>query len=492
MIRRTGLIVLFAAASLYANTYYVDPNAGSDSNSGRLPTSAWATLEKVNATTLLPGDSVLLCSGCVFRGQLAPRGAGEDRHVILIGRYGNGPLPRIEGAGEDAVLLRNTEYIELRDLEITNRGDGSAVKRGLHILLDNCGTAHSINVTGLFIHDVNGTQKRKDNGGIIFTTRGDQTPSRFDGLTIQGNVITDVDRSGIAAQSSHWRRDKWFPSLNVVIRDNYLANIGGDGIVPWACDGVRVEHNTLRGANLRAGTYNAGIWPWSCDNSVFRYNDVSGVRTLMDGQAYDSDYNSRNTLFEFNYSRENEGGFFLICSPGKRDPAQNAGNVGITIRRNVSFNDGARAFHISAVENALIEDNVVYTGPGLDVQMLLFSNWEGWAKDVTVRNNRFLVSGTARYGHGARSNPDGSFDLAPGWGQATGVTLFGNIYAGNHVGLPSDPAANVLPIQALPSVDWHGPTLRPLIPAALPAYLRAHRVWIETLMRAHFPATADR
>jgi hypothetical protein len=80
--------------------------------------------------------------------------------------------------------------------------------------------------------------------------------------------VWKVDRSAIAAQSYHWPRRRWFPSLHVVIRDNFVEDIGGDGIVPWATDGAVVAHNIARHCNRRANAYNAGIWPWSADNAA--------------------------------------------------------------------------------------------------------------------------------------------------------------------------------------------------------------------------------
>ena len=65
-----------------------------------------------------------------------------------------------------------------------------------------------------------------------------------------------------------------------------------------------------------AEDYAAGIWPWDCDNSIIQFNEVSGVKGTKDGQAFDSDYRCRNSLFQYNYSHDNEGGFMLICSPG--------------------------------------------------------------------------------------------------------------------------------------------------------------------------------
>ncbi|MEI9970844.1 MAG: hypothetical protein WDO73_01650 [Ignavibacteriota bacterium] len=99
----------------------------------------------------------------------------------MIDRYGKGARPRIDGAGqvEDALRLYNVQWIEVRNLELTNQGATPAIRRGAHIFLDNFGTAKHIIVAGLYIHDVNGSNEKKDNGGIIFRTNGNQTPSRF-------------------------------------------------------------------------------------------------------------------------------------------------------------------------------------------------------------------------------------------------------------------------------------------------------------------------
>ena len=69
---------------------------------------------------------------------------------------------------------------------MTNHGESVKTRSGVHIFLDNFGTGRNIVVSGLYVHDVNGTNQIKDNGGIIFRTNGNKTPSRFDGLTVNG------------------------------------------------------------------------------------------------------------------------------------------------------------------------------------------------------------------------------------------------------------------------------------------------------------------
>ena len=479
--------LLVSAAAAHAATYYIDSSAGDDARSGTSASAAWRSLQHVSQSDFKPGDRILLKSGSVFHEQLAPHSSGADRAPIVIDRYGEGALPRIDAAGaaEDAVLLRNVQHVEARHLEITNHGETPAARRGVHIFLDNFGTASHIVLSGLYIHDVNGTNQRKDNGGIVFRSNGDRVPSRFDGLTIERNIVRAVDRSAIVAQSYHWRRDHWFPSLHVIIRDNYVEDIGGDGIVPWATDGALIEHNIVRHCNRRAGVENAGIWPWSTDNSLFQWNEAAFTHTTKDGQGFDSDYNSRGTRFEYNYSHDNEGGFMLICSPGRRNPTENIGNVGTVVRRNISHNDLARVFHISAVEDSTIEDNAIYVGPGLDVQMVLFSDWSGWAKDTRFLRNRFYVEGTARYGHAISRNPDWTYVLADGWGPATGTVFEGNFFWGNHVAMPADVTAKSGGVPVLHR-KWNSPEFDPTHPEALDAFLAAHRKWLRELMQSEF------
>jgi hypothetical protein len=486
---RSIMVFLAAACGLSAANYYVDSVKGADSNTGTSTDRPWKSLEKVNAAEFAPGDRALFKKGSVWQGQLAPKSSGTPGAPIVIDSYGSGGFPRIDGGGqvEDAVRLYNVQQIEVRGLEITNRGAEPVVRRGVHVFLDNFGTASHVVIAGLYIHDVNGANQNKDNGGIIFRTKGDRVPSRFDGLTIERNIVWRVDRSGVAAESYHWSRARWNPSLNVIIRDNLVDDIGGDGIVPWATDSAVVEHNVARNCNRRADSYNAGIWPWSADNTVFQLNEAAFTRTTLDGEGFDSDYNSRNTLFQYNYSHDNEGGFLLICTPGKRNPRENIGNTGTTVRYNISRNDRTRIFHLGgASEHTTIENNAIYVGPRIDVQMVITTDWDGWAGDAIVKNNRFFVEGTARYGHQAKRNPDGTYVMEPGWGPGRGIVFEGNRYAGHHVDRPQDPEGLEEKLTSAPRLSWNAPEFDPAKPDGFQTFLASHRKWMLELFEREF------
>ncbi len=90
----------------------------------------------------------------------------------------------------------------------------------------------------------------------------------------------------------------------------------------------------MRGAAARAGGFNVAIWQWSTDNTLIQLNEAGFTHGLLDGQGFDSDYNSRDTTLLYNFSHDNEGGFLLVCTPAKFDPAENLGNTGTLVRHN--------------------------------------------------------------------------------------------------------------------------------------------------------------
>jgi len=412
----------------------VDSKAGNDGFDGTSVATAWKTLSKVNAIAFQPGDRILFKSGGVWTGQLWPKGSGTAEHPITIDKYDGAVLPLINGAGlvEDAVLLKNQEYWEIRNLAIANAGSTPGVRRGVNLVADNSGDLHHLYLEGLNIRNVNGSDKDKANGGISYHAIGDVKPSRFIGLRIEGNSISHVDRSGIFGWSTHWQRSKWYPSLGVVIRNNVLDDIGGDGIVNVATDGALVEYNVVSHASQRSQDYNVGIWPWSADNTVIQYNEVYGTHGQHDAEGFDSDWNSRNTMIQYNYSHDNDGGFLLICNEGSQSPNDSVGNVGTIVRYNISQNDHHRGIKLSGpVKNTLIYNNTIYVGKEENVDLVLHTDWTGWATDTYVYNNIFYVEGAGRIlSYGVSGNPDGSYVSAPGPGKSTHNVFDFNAYYG--------------------------------------------------------------
>jgi len=424
-------------------TFYIDSVRGNDYNSGGSPTLAWKTLEKVNATTFAPGDGILFKSGGRWTGHLWPRGSGSAGHPIIIGKYGGTARPIIDASdrAEDAFLLKNQEYWEVNDLEITNWGATAGARRGVNLIAENSGDLHHIYIRNLDIHDINGIDSDKANGGIMYHCIGDSKPSRFVDLRIENNHIHHVDRSGIVGSSTHWLRTKWYPSLGIIIRRNSLDDIGADGIVPVATDGALVEYNVVANANQRSQAYNDGIWPWSADNTVVQFNEVYGMKGLHDGMGFDADWNSRNTIIQYNYSHDNEGGFLLICNEGSQKPEDSAGNVGTIVRYNISQNDHHRSINIAGpVNNTLIYNNTIYVSKDDDVDLLVQSDWTGWSTNTYFYNNIFYVSGSGKFSHAISHSDAGIYTTVAGIDPRQNTVFDSNVYFGT-IELPSDPHA---------------------------------------------------
>jgi len=413
--------------------YYADSVGGSDAADGRSVTHPLRSLDKINAGEFAPGDRILLKAGSRWTGFLAPGGRGSIGKPISVGSYGSGPAPAIDAAGKAlaTVYLKNTEYWDIGKLDIANRAP-IPVAHLAGVLLDGYefGPMHGFRLHDLNIHDVYGSNVKDDGGGngILCTSGGPSRKTRYDGLTIEDCRLTRTDRNGIT-MGAYYARPEWPLSTRVVIRRNLLVDIGGDGIVPIGCDGCLISHNILRGGRMRATDYAAGIWPWSCDNTLVEYNEVSGMKGTQDGEGYDSDYNSRGTVFQYNFSHDNDGGFMLICSDGAQKPPWNIGNSGTVIRHNVSVNDGLHTFNINgSCSNTLISDNVFYIGKGMEVSLVSGGNWGNvWPTDTRFTNNVFYVAGK------------GHFDL----GSMVGTTFERNSYWGNITNRPADLKADL-------------------------------------------------
>jgi hypothetical protein len=244
----------------------------------------------------------------------------------------------------------------------------------------------------------------------------------------------------------------------------------------------------VRYAGSRAPGYNAAIWQWSTDRSLIQLNEAAFTVTRYDGQGFDSDFNSRRTSFVYNYSHDNAGGFLLICSP-RRNDKDNLGNYGTTARFNVSRNDAGRIFQLSGpVSDVLIKNNVVHVPLPVDAQMVIATQWDGWANDVRFVENRFAVLGTARYGHEAgRSGPD--YKIAPGFSPAENIRFKGNAFLGRHIDPPEDEHGIFDAAYSAPQADWKVPVFDPASAADFTTFILRHRSWMVTMLERELRAT---
>ena len=68
-----------------------------------------------------PGDSILFHAGESWQGMFWLHGSGTPEFPIVVGKYGEGPRPILDGNGYQAsLLIYNDECIAVQDLEFTN------------------------------------------------------------------------------------------------------------------------------------------------------------------------------------------------------------------------------------------------------------------------------------------------------------------------------------------------------------------------------------
>ena len=409
-----GLACLSCSA-LTAEEYYIDSLLGDDTAAGTCLETAWSSLQAANQHAFKPGDVIYLRSGQIFEGQFRPTSSGVDGQPITLTSYLDGPKPVIAGHGltRSAVFLENLSHWVIDSIEITNTGKSREAKRvGVLVFAKNIGVVQDITLRNLLVRDVNGVISKSEGGGTGIRWEVDtrKIPTKIDNLLIENCHVLRCDRDAIKGWMDPWD-DLSHLSTNVVIRGNLLEDIGGDGIVPIGTERAVIEYNRVYGARQRiegldtkevtqyAGP-SIGIWPWSSMNTQIRFNEVWGYAGTFDGQGLDSDFNCEGTVFEYNLSADNAGGFFLICDWSKhQDSGQSIGNKNTIIRHNISLNDHLRGFVLNGpICGVKIYENIVYNTIESEYQLIVDTPWEAgrFAESVEVRDNLFYTAGLAR------------------------------------------------------------------------------------------------
>lgn len=391
--------------------YYVDASMGTDTNDGRSFATPWQSLERVNQAKLQPGDRVAFKSGEVFKGRLHIQSSGSASEPIVFTAYESGapPVLQAEGVFDETVWIENASHVVVENLEIANTGpEPQPGRKGIYILARDAGVVENITLRNLKVRDVNGGYaKVEDSGaGIKWLADSNQIATRFNGLLIENCHLIRCQRDGIKGGMDPWH-DMTALSTQVVIRNNIIEAGGGDGIVPIGTKGAVVEFNRIYGGRiglegadpdfiLEAGP-SAGIWPWSAKNTVIRFNEVWDYEGVLDGQAFDADWNCDGTRFEFNLSGNNAGGFFLVCNfPVQEKIGRSIGNVNTLIRHNISLNDRNRGFVLNGpVRDVEITRNIIYNTTEDSFQLLVDTPWgeENYAVSATIRDNYFYLKG---------------------------------------------------------------------------------------------------
>lgn len=435
-----------------STTFFINSVTGSDSANGLSQSTAWKSLAKVNATTFAPGDSILFAKGDTWSGQLHPLGSGKLNSPILIGSYGTGVAPVINGASllkGAAVFLENQQFWTISNIDVINNSEsanfGTLIVPGHEregILVEDSagGELQDITISGDSVSSVNGcfncqTTDSHLNGGIVIEATGAR--DSFNKVNVVGNNVNQVSRSGIVFWDQSYystnilKVDQLDLSTNVSISKNSVSDVAGDGIIVFGADNATISANTVSYAAQQslAGSTEAasvGIMTTRSIGTVVIHNEIFGTKTqTTDGEGVDVDLGSSRTTVEYNYSHNNQGGFILLMGGFSSDTV---------VRYNLSVNDsfgGLKGIFTldSSQTNTDIYNNTIYVPPNQNENPIFCQNCSNSLPTIwSFINNLIENFGTGSY-------------LFP---RSLGIEIKANVFFGNHpASEPYDPLKSI-------------------------------------------------
>ncbi|MDG1731244.1 MAG: right-handed parallel beta-helix repeat-containing protein [Algibacter sp.] len=411
--------------------FYLDSNNGNDGADGLTIETAWKNLSRANNENFIEGDWVMLKAGQVFNGGLNFNNTnGSVNAPIVIGSWGRNDsnhraIINCEST-ENGINLQYCSFVEIENIEI--HGDGgtsnSANRRGIYIQRwGQNGLNEHFYFRNLYIHDLfapresasEGRKPTVNKGNAIAFITNNSGSSHFEDIDIRGCHFENLGSSGITI--GKWARDNDLPGVtwhkNVVIEDNYFNKLGEDGIVTAGVENVYIAHNTILNPgcfdDTRMNGRGDGLWTWFTFDCIVEYNDLRGARGRIDCTGMHIDIGSRNNIFQYNLSIDNEGGFCEIIGDSYNN----------VYRYNVSINDGTRVRGDNEFGRRKVDGMVIsisgYNGDrfGVNVKRGPFNSYfynntiytnseivarfdvDHTAKGALIANNLFYIEGSS-------------------------------------------------------------------------------------------------
>lgn len=410
--------------------YFIDATHGRDAAAGTSPKTAWRSLARANATTFRPGDRVLLKAGEQWHDeQLWPKGSGSAGRPITISAYGdararrpyiatNGAVPspfRADGTKNPdtvgltgAIVLRNQQYFEINNIELSNDDDfatditaGSYVRDGIMVSINADlipAGADSImdhfRISNVYVHNLDGpsTWQRIHYGGVNFQVFGSRSYKEygtggyyFSDVRIENNTFENVelhavqfafnwfpadgpdageyDESGKFHEGWEqlWVRTRDLYSRDVYIGHNYAESIGQGAFQFANSKHMTVEYNEVNGYLERYDAVSCALYLWAGADSVMQYNEVyGGPNNEYDGTPWDLEYTNFNVTYQFNYSHDNAAGWMAYMGNSANSVARynlSVNDNGVLVKNMLSTNYSPTYF---------INNTFVYDGADLD------------------------------------------------------------------------------------------------------------------------------
>ncbi|MDO8965427.1 right-handed parallel beta-helix repeat-containing protein [Algoriphagus sp.] len=434
-----GLISLFlCTASAFSKDYFFHPQKGNNQNSGLSTDEPFQSLSKVSDLKLVPGDRILLAEGQIFQGTLELKGfqGKEDQPLIITSFSEHGSSfsspAKIDAKGfPNGILIQNSSFIRVENLEITAEGYGAMkpageMRVGVLILATGDGlvkgiTLDRLKISRIFFEEkgfIRGTDEvRSANGtqrygwGIRLINQSES--ALIEEVKILNSDIADVSHTGIKLTGNSAQNIR-----RVTISGNKLTHTGGPGI---QMSGVKFVHVITNEVSYSGSTNDfrkwgrgSGLWTWSASNVLIEKNKFMYANGPGDSAGAHIDYNCDNIVLQYNFSAHNAGGFIEVLG----------NNFNCAYRYNISVNDGHRVkgengafqegktFWLSGYQgekkarkgpvNSYFYNNTIYVGSDIVPKIAIDNRSEG----ILIANNIFHLEGPAQMVPGDQYKPD--------------------------------------------------------------------------------------
>jgi hypothetical protein len=334
-------------ANAAGSDHFVDCSAST--NGSGTQADPWNSLAPVNSLQFGPGERVLFKAGTTCVGQLTPSGSGAAGSPAVITSYGAGAKPIIDGAGVVGAVIKllNVQQWQLSGLEVRDAAASPAFRTGVLVENSSGTTLSGISITDMTVRNISGWSGGwySSNAGVAIQTDQSASVSTWNDITIANNTFDHVDRIAIAVTPEGNGRGTG-KTTNVRILNNNIRYSGGDDILIVNGDGALIDGNDAAYGGVKAttgcppsgnicNTAAASIWVAGSSDSTIQNNTVACTINQQDGMAFDVDWGNHNTTIQYNYSRNNSGGFLLMMQQIGSEPPSD----GTVVRYNVSDDD---------------------------------------------------------------------------------------------------------------------------------------------------------
>ncbi len=392
--------------------YYVSL-LGDDSNSGLSEKQPWRSIEQVNKTQLLPGDSVWFKADHTFVGNLClakvKQNQTDEARVVKIGSYGSGKATIDAGSGT-GFIGKNRGGVHLVNLNFVGAGASKNTGSGISFINTLPGDTklsdiriHRVDVSGFKDAGVNFTAQPIDNSWSGFRhVRITNTTSHGNGdAGIRCIGAWNPERNGYAHADFYIGNCSAYRNAGIAGKGSH----SGNGIVLAQVDGALIAHcRAYENGKLNdyEGGGPVGIWTWDSNRVVIQFNEShhNCTGSSKDGGGFDLDGGVTNSVVQYNYSHNNDGAGYLLAQFEGARPFY--GNV---IRNNLSVNDGRRnrygGIHLwstgasDGITGTTFYGNTVYMTQSADGNPAAVDCSSDGVRNIRFCNNRFYTDGKA-------------------------------------------------------------------------------------------------